>query len=170
MSERVYFAVDDGESAIRIEAVLACLGFEPVRDLCVMDGEPFEQASAAAAWRYRLSQLERDALTLLLRGRSRGDLAEQLGVSAPTLTFHLHNLHHKLGVHADEQAVRRVLHLEQGAQRLSLGGAREAIEALGSSIEAVLVHRSGPACARLEHAWREAKALHFISPSTPKAS
>ena len=37
MSARVYFAVDDGESAIRIEAVLGALGFEPVRDLCVVD-------------------------------------------------------------------------------------------------------------------------------------
>ena len=130
MSALVLFSVDDGDAAIRVEAVLCALGFEPIRDLSVIEGEPFEQAAAAAAWRYRLSSLERELLRGLLRGLSREQLARSQHLSEPTTRFHLHNLHHKLGVDSDEQAVRRTLHLEHQAQRLSLRGARETLTTL----------------------------------------
>ena len=64
-------------------------------------GDEMAQASAA------LTQRETEVLRLLARGRSYGEIAEQLGVSINTVATHIKKLYLKLDVHTAASAVMR---------------------------------------------------------------
>lgn len=64
-------------------------------------GDEMAQATAA------LTQRELEVLRLLARGRSYGEIAEQLGVSINTVATHIKKLYLKLNVHTAASAVMR---------------------------------------------------------------
>jgi DNA-binding CsgD family transcriptional regulator len=166
-TERVDFCVANDESARRIEAVLGSLGYEPVRDLAQIQGELFEEAAELAAHRYRLSNRERQVLTLLLSGLAREAIKDRLGFSKATLKWHLHNIYTKLGVSGSEHALRRALHidgdprwlreprLQREALELVVAASAELLAALASDDPDQLAQAS----ARLEGALARARRL-----------
>ncbi len=92
-SVRVRIAVDD-QHASRITAVLEALGYEVVREI---DGEskPAERRRHAAerlVKRHCLTERESQVLHAILLGRTRGQIAAELDVSAATIKWHMHNL------------------------------------------------------------------------------
>jgi DNA-binding CsgD family transcriptional regulator len=56
-----------------------------------------------------LTQREREVLRLLLDGKSDGDIAPQLGISAKTVSFHVENAKRKLGASHRVRAVALAL-------------------------------------------------------------
>jgi len=66
-----------------------------------------EMAQPGAA----LTRREIEVLRLLARGRSYGEIAEQLGVSINTVATHIKKLYLKLDVHTAASAVMRAVEL-----------------------------------------------------------
>jgi DNA-binding CsgD family transcriptional regulator len=64
-------------------------------------GDEMAQATTA------LTQRETEVLRLLARGRSYGEIGEQLGVSINTVATHIKKLYLKLDVHTAAAAVMR---------------------------------------------------------------
>ncbi|WP_146658286.1 helix-turn-helix transcriptional regulator [Enhygromyxa salina] len=165
--ERVDFRVASDESARRIEAVLGALGFEPVRDLAQIEGDLFEEIADVVARRYRLSSREHQALTLLLRGISREQIAVELRVSKPTLKWYLYNVYQKLDVHSSEEALRLALRIDGDPRWLrDPRRQREALELLETASVELLAATRGHsrerieiASARFDEVLRRARAL-----------
>ena len=59
----------------------------------------------------RLSEREREVLTLIVKGFSYGEIARLLGVSSHTVTTHVRGIYHKLQVHSRGEAVYEALQL-----------------------------------------------------------
>lgn len=53
--------------------------------------------------RYGLSDRERDVLTLLIRGLSMRQIAQELFITSSTVSFHLGRIYAKTGVHSRHQ-------------------------------------------------------------------
>ena len=77
----------------------------PAIDEGSIQGDAMAQASAA------LTRRESEVLRLLARGRSYGEIAEQLGVSINTVATHIKKLYLKLDVHTAAAAVMRAVEL-----------------------------------------------------------
>jgi DNA-binding NarL/FixJ family response regulator len=59
----------------------------------------------------RLSEREREVLTLIVKGFSYAEIARLLGVSSHTVTTHVRGIYHKLEVHSRGEAVYEALQL-----------------------------------------------------------
>jgi DNA-binding CsgD family transcriptional regulator len=59
----------------------------------------------------RLTVREAEVLRLIAGGRTYGQIAEQLGMSAHTVTSHVKNAYRKLDVHSGPAAVMRAIEL-----------------------------------------------------------
>jgi DNA-binding CsgD family transcriptional regulator len=59
----------------------------------------------------RLTAREAEVLRLIAGGRTYGQIAEQLGMSAHTVTSHIKNAYRKLDVHSGPAAVMRAIEL-----------------------------------------------------------
>ena len=59
----------------------------------------------------RLTAREADVLRLIARGLTYAQVAEQLGMSAHTVTSHVKNAYRKLDVHSGPAAVMRAIEL-----------------------------------------------------------
>jgi DNA-binding NarL/FixJ family response regulator len=70
---------------------------------------PHSPESAAGPSRLHLTEREQDVLRCLVRGRSYGHAAEDLGVSLDTVRSHVKSVYKKLQVHSVADAVRRAL-------------------------------------------------------------
>jgi DNA-binding NarL/FixJ family response regulator len=97
-SVRVAIAVADDQHAQRIAAVLEALGYEVVREF---DGEEKSAARRRHAAerlvkRHNLTERESQVLHAILLGRTRGQIAAELDVSAATIKWHTHNLFAKI--------------------------------------------------------------------------
>jgi DNA-binding CsgD family transcriptional regulator len=101
----------NNDIATKSEEMLESRGYETQRNLAEIDGNPFSQAAATAALRYRLTTREQQTLEALLVGLDRQQIADALQVSLPTIKFHLRNLYTKLGVPNREEAFRKALFL-----------------------------------------------------------
>jgi DNA-binding CsgD family transcriptional regulator len=56
-----------------------------------------------------LTPREREVLSELVHGKTNKEIAQALGVSVPTVAFHLRNASRKLGVHTRHDATRKYL-------------------------------------------------------------
>jgi DNA-binding NarL/FixJ family response regulator len=71
--------------------------------------EPVPRAATPEAPGTRLSDREREVLTLIVKGFSYAEIASLLGVSAHTVTTHVRGIYRKLEVHSRGEAVYEAL-------------------------------------------------------------
>lgn len=156
---RVEFSIRDDESAIRVEALLGSLGYDPVRDLANIEGDLFEEVTAAMAWRHCLPDRRAEILGLMLRGRGRAQIAEELGLELSTIKWELHKIYEAVGVSSSEEVLRLALRLDAGGRwlraPLRLRELIEQFELTGSELLAAL---RGDSPSRVRHASEELEA------------
>lgn len=164
--DRVRIHVQSDESARRVAAVLGSLGYEVVRDLSEHEGDLFAEVADVAARRYRLTTREHEILVALLRGAARDELAASLGVTQATVKWHLHNLYVKLGVDGSEQALRKVMRLDDLRWLREPRRQRDALELLElaadetlAAMRSELPQRIEAAGHKLEQTLQEARTL-----------
>lgn len=107
-------------------------------DLLESTDEVWAVAADAAAQRYRLTGREREVLERLVRGRTRSEIARDLEVGLHTVKWHLGHLYRKLDVESSEQALRRVLFLEDPRWLANPLWNRDALERLARVADEVV--------------------------------
>lgn len=68
-----------------------------------------------------LSPREREVLTLLARGYLYKEIAEELGISGPTVNTYIRRIYEKLHVRSRSQAVARYVHIPAGEEKPETG-------------------------------------------------
>lgn len=109
--KHINISVDDDATAERVLALLEVLGYSASRCFGA-DGDD----SYRLAWRlrhtikrYNLTESEADVLTRVVDGQTTAEIADERGVSAATVKWHLHNLFVKTGTANREALLRCVL-------------------------------------------------------------
>lgn len=75
----------------KLDVVLSVWGRQP------QSSKGLDSATRSLASQKRLTERESQIMTLICRGLKNGSMAGNLGLSMPTVRFHLRNLHKKLG-------------------------------------------------------------------------
>ena len=116
---RVRFAVEHVEQAAKITALLEALGYEAVRDLDHSSAQSrLRWAVTRLATHARLTERERDIVTLVLQGQQNGDISHELEISKATVKWHMHNIFTKTGAATREALLREALQLGGVARRV----------------------------------------------------
>jgi len=113
---RVRFAVESDEQAVKITALLEALGYRAQRELDQGPGPlRLRWAVSRLVEQARLTEREREILTLVLHGDVNGEISEALGISKATVKWHMHNIFTKTGASSREALLREALQLDGSA-------------------------------------------------------
>lgn len=86
------WAARDAAEAARVDELRS------LADRCRAEGDSLEARAARAARAFMLTRREEEMLALLLKGRTRSEIARELYVSDNTVKTHIRNLYRKMGV------------------------------------------------------------------------
>lgn len=101
-----YFRADDPEAEHVFERLLELFGHTAVH-------APGPWSGARAARRFRLTEREIEVVEAFVRGGTNAEIAEAMGIKAPTVKWHFHNILGKTGSTTREQLLRKLL-LDEG--------------------------------------------------------